>query len=143
MLFGAYSYIMEDLSNIKLDLDKIKEVWNPFKNIIWVTLETPITEEEITSAIENNQLIHPDSPKKMYLNFWDESTREEHIQRIAWLVVNYNENFPIEIDFGIPELGAYFAFIDGNHRMAAAIYRKEKYIRVSASGSEKEILTFI
>jgi hypothetical protein len=58
---------------------------------------------------------------------WDESTREEHIARIAWLVLNYNENYPIDIDFGTPSMDAHFEVSDGNHRLAAAYYLNKKY----------------
>lgn len=77
----------------------------------------------------------PDTAKtecSAYL-IWDTSTREQHIARVAWLVNNYRDDFPVDIDFGVPSHGCHFSVEDGHHRIAAAIFLQKKYIMVNAS----------
>lgn len=129
-----YIKIYEDFNKlVKIDISKLSELINPYDSNIWVKVTKPITKEEISNAIRSNNLISPDFPKKTYL-IWDESTREEHIARIAWLVTNYDEKYYIEIDFGVPSLGGRFELSDGNHRLAAAIYLNKPYILANVSG---------
>lgn len=131
-------------SNIKkISLSKLTEIWNPFEYSIWIDMKSPITKKEVSEAIKNKKFISPDVPKNMYLDFWDKSTREEHIARIAWLVENYNEEYHLEIDFGVPSMGCYFCFMDGNHRLCAAIYLNKEYVLVNCSGGESEIEKFV
>ena len=127
---------------VKIDLKKLSQIWNPFESKIWIKVNKPITREEISHAIEIKDFLDVGFQKKMYL-IWDESTREEHIQRIAWLVENYNENYPLDIDFGVPSLGGEFTMEDGNHRLAAAIYLNKPYILANVCGSQYEIEKFI
>ncbi len=63
------------------------------------------------------------------------ASRKRHIARVAYLVKN-PPNDPIEIDVGVPSLGCLPSWIiaDGNHRLAAAFYRKDLAIRTSISG---------
>lgn len=60
---------------------------------------------------------------------------ENHIERIAYLVIN-KDSKPIDIDVGIPCLNFYidWMIIDGNHRLAAAIYRGDEYILADIAG---------
>lgn len=124
----------------KVDLSKLKELFNPFKSSVWVKLNSPITREEIKAAIDNGEFISPDEETPMYL-IWDESTREQHAKRIAWLVENFSHDFPIEIDFGIEGFDSlrHDIVLDGCHRIAAAIYRGEKFIMANCSGSKSRI----
>ena len=124
----------------KIDLRKLQKNHNlqiPFIDSIWIKMHEPLTRKEIREAIQKRCLISPDIPKPMD-GLWDISSREQHIQRIAWLVANYQEEHPIEVDFGIPGF-CQMAITDGHHRLAAAIYLKLDYILVSASGSTKVI----
>lgn len=58
-----------------------------------------------------------------------------HAERIAWLVL-YPAEDPIEIDVGVPILGYHIPWpvLDGNHRLAAAIFRKDLTILVAPAG---------
>lgn len=125
----------------QINLKKLARIWNPFNQTVWIKLNTPITIEEIQTAINEKRFISPETPKKMFL-IWDESTREEHIERIAWLVVNFDENFPIQIEFGIPGICG-FELSDGNHRLAAALFLKRPYINSESSGAESEIKKYL
>jgi hypothetical protein len=67
----------------------------------------------------------------------------EHIARIAWLVIhgwNPMED-PIEIDVGCPEIASWdsLSVLDGNHRICAAMVRKDETILCSVGGSVDEM----
>lgn len=116
----------------KIDLKRFEKVWSPFKRTIWNKVNTPISKAEIKKAIESGQLISPEDAKRKANH---SHTRAEHIKRIAWLVVNFNENHePIHIDFGIPT-HSFTSCEDGNHRLAAAIYLKRDWIYADTCGS--------
>ena len=64
------------------------------------------------------------------------TSREEHVKRVAYLVVNgWDDN--ICIDVGIPEMNCYIDWIvmDGNHRLAAAFFRGDADIGCDICGS--------
>jgi len=126
------------ISPTKIDLKKLSNRYNPFKSVNWVGIDTPIKREEIEQFIKKDKLQSPDVPIK-FSGIWDVSNRETHIKRIAWLVKNYDENYPIEIDFGIPNLGVRFQISDGIHRLHASFYLREKYILANCSGAISEI----
>lgn len=76
---------------------------------------------------------HQYSPSDIKAKF--RYTAEWHAQRIANLIV-YGWSDPLEIDVGIPSLNYYpYPLIDGHHRLCAAIYRDDKTIAASVSGS--------
>lgn len=122
---------------IKISLDKLTQVWNPFYGCIWVKIDSPITKEEIANAIRKQQFITPDVPKPKDA-IWDISSKEQHIQRIAWFVCNFSDDYPIEIDFGIPGY-CNLQVDDGNHRLAAAIYSEKEFILAICGGDVSEI----
>ncbi len=124
----------------KIDLKKLTEYWNPFEQCIWMKVKKPITQKEITHAIDKKWCRSPNAKKDKYM-IWDTSLRHVHIKRIAWLVENFDLNYPIEIDFGLSDGDLYIS--DGNHRLAAAIYLKKHYIYVNASGAEDLIEEFL
>ena len=121
---------MNDTQNILLS--EIKD-WSAFNNCIW-DISFPITYEEVYLSIKKKLFkSKPSTPK-------DISTREDHIQRIAYLVVNGWKD-SIAIDVGAPKLGwnNSWIIIDGNHRLAAAFYKNDKYIAAEISGQVSEI----
>ncbi len=71
-------------------------------------------------------------------------TIDWHERRIAALVVYGWNNYPIELDVGIPSLDFYeHRIIDGVHRLAAAIVLGKKRIKSIISGElsyAKELL---
>lgn len=61
---------------------------------------------------------------------------DDHPARIAYLVLNPASE-PIELDVGCPGLGfggPSWPVLDGNHRLAAAIYREDEFISAQVSG---------
>lgn len=95
---------------------------------IWEGIINPVKREEIAKAIMLGELLHPDTPiRKGY--------KGDHIKRIAWFVV-YGWDEPIEVDVGIPGMSLpSWPIYDGNHRLIAAIFRKDISIRGHFSGA--------
>jgi len=125
---------MEDDATNLLDLAKLQECADPFESTVWHGMESPLTREEVALAIAEGRLLaepHPDYSFGLCGKEWG---RQEHIERVAYLVVNPSPE-PIWIDVGCEALGLYVSWIiqDGNHRLAAALYRGDTTIRVSAS----------
>lgn len=62
--------------------------------------------------------------------------RYNHAKRVAYLVQNPITDEPIEIDVGCPAFGHFTRWIveDGNHRLAAAIYRNDRHIYANIQG---------
>lgn len=104
-----------------------------FTNYTWSELQgqvQPITMEEIEQAIKENKLIPPgtfvDHPEDDQLCNIDDCTRDQHIQRIAWFVQNYDH-----ASSDLPSLGfspfdepdAALSIAGGNHRLCAMIYK--------------------
>lgn len=119
----------------KIDLQKLLEICNPLTSARWVGLnDIPITLKEIETYVNSDMLQSPDVLVELSMSY-DISSRDTHLKRIAWLVKNYSNNYPIMLDFGVPALGNSFCFEDGMHRYHAAIYRNESYITASCSGS--------
>ena len=117
--------IMDKLAdrNYTVPLERLKP-WNPFKNIIWTGLKKPITKEEIRRTIEC-------SNRKPSIRSW-------HIEKIAELVKN-NAETTIDIEFKIQNQNNQnpWPITDGNHRLAAAFYRKDRKITIKINGNIK------
>lgn len=126
----------EDLTKLSISLDVLSP-WNPFDNVVWLGLEVPITKGEVQSAINENKLAaYPLSYYYASSNDNSAKERSHHIQRIAYLAT-HSWSDAIVIDVGVPELGQHvdWIIIDGNHRLAAAVFRNDKHIVASVSGS--------
>lgn len=120
--------IYEKCDMLTLSLSEITKFCNPFEVPVWWELKTPITIEEIKEAIENESYKNANKPfSKMFPN------RENHINRIAYLV-KHPATDPIEIGSE-----GNWLINDGNHRLAAAIYRGDKTIEVSFYGCLEKI----
>lgn len=116
----------------KISLDALLP-WNPFDNTVWLGLENPITVREVQHAINTDTLAA--YPLCFVQNDNISKGRSYHIQRVGYLV-KYGWSDAIVIDVGIPSLGRHvdWIVIDGNHRLAAAIFRNDNYITASISG---------
>ncbi len=99
-----------------------------------------ITEEAVRRAVRKKHFdfrVHDslpgDWPKKLL--------RRYHIERTACLVIHPDDT-PIEIDVGCPVLNythdSDLLVIDGHHRLAAAMIRGDKTIRVTYGGQVSE-----
>lgn len=101
-------------------------------DLIWYVIDdnSPITKEEIKEKLEKNDF--EEQPYDVEKNRCKSmNTREYHIKRIAYLVQNYCNISPIDIEI-VNDWD--FSIEDGNHRLAAAIYRGDKYIEANIFG---------
>ena len=112
---------------------ELQRLCNPFKDNCWMGLSRPITRSEVRRAIQERKLLKPDSRDR---EFGAEYKRHEHVQKIAYFAVNGWKK-AIVIDVGVPSLGCHVDWLvdDGNHRLAAAIFRQDEFIRASISGA--------
>ena len=93
--------------------------FNPFEHEVW---GIPVLEADVQTALEQGRLA-------------EQPGGADHAARIAYLVQNPNAE-PIAIDVGCPSFGCCVAWpiMDGNHRLAAAIFRQDETILAEVSG---------
>lgn len=108
---------------IKLRVRKVAEIANPFIDAVWThqVLKRRMVREAIAANTLQSSPIHIESPI------------HKHAQRVAYLVQNWERCAPIQVDVGIEGM-CYPSITDGMHRLAAALYRKEKTILATVSG---------
>jgi hypothetical protein len=90
--------------------------------------------DEIAEAIDSGRLLRePVNPAAC--NRPKLAQMRLHAQRIAWFVTNKWTD-DIEVDVGVPSANynPNWLVVDGNHRLAAAAYRKDEFIRVKVGG---------
>lgn len=119
---------------VMVRLDKLFGLSDPTHCFPWGTMVTgddaPITRGEIREQI-------PFALEKVYSSdFCEEDwTREEHIRRVAYLVIN-GWSDPISLNLGCPSFGPTPDWVieDGNHRVLAAWYLGDSEILAGISG---------
>lgn len=129
-----------------MEEDEKPEVWDvPVADLLshcdpfsaWT--EKPITRQEVRQALAEGRLDdRPYGTLSHSEHATDAEAREYHVRRIAWLVT-HPDRTPIEIDIGAPSLGWHpsrgaFDFLDGNHRLCAAVIRGDWTIAVTYGG---------
>ena len=108
---------------------------NPFTHIVWTNMNRPLKISEVAQTIEEERFESLGSSAS-YKN-----EVRDHVARVAYLVI-HPDNKPIIMDVGMDDwedtvtIGMVY---DGWHRIAAAIYKKDSFIRASISGSIKNI----
>lgn len=107
--------------SVAIEVTAIQRYCNPYgSNMPWGVV---IIEQDVATALAERRLVSkPDS--------------KDHAGRIAYLVMNPTSE-PIAIDVGCPSFGCssiVWMVSDGNHRLAAAIYRKCLLIDADVSG---------
>lgn len=115
-----------------LELERVKQIVDPFHRPVWQEIDRPITREEISHAIFTSALNHP-SETGAYEGY-DHWTRTDHVGRIASLVeIGWSDPIDIEIPDYAEDLSSLIV-LDGHHRIAAAIYREDPCILVEICG---------
>lgn len=104
---------------VAIPVANIARHFNPLKKDPW---GTGLTLADVKAAIRDKRFVA-------------DHTSEDHAARIAYLV-NNPANDPLDIDVGVPALGhtVSWPILDGNHRLAAAILRKDKTILAEVGG---------
>lgn len=112
---------------IFLPVERVRALCDPFTNP-WT--DEAFTREQVSQAIKEGRL-----NSTSYSDGHDEWDTKRHIERIAFLAV-HGWTDAIKIDVGIPSLGFSVAWPvqDGNHRLGAAIYRRDHLIASSVAG---------
>lgn len=134
----------DDLSCVlTCSVKKIHQFADPFS--CWSNITTPISFEEIQKAIDNFNPATTYEDLKPTTNMFikgpkltEDELRQAHIQKIAYMVLK-GVDMKIDIDVGIPGYGsgAEHIIADGNHRLAAAIFRGDEYIEAEWCGCEE------
>ncbi len=124
--------VCEDLGYRLVSVSRLSEICNPFVEPPWKDVEA-LTVQCVLQAMQD-EIRQPDSYSDGGLSkSW---TVDNHIARIAHLAAS-GWSDPIEVDVGVPFLNCWvdWPVIDGNHRLAAAMVRGDKYILSSIAGS--------
>jgi len=107
---------------MKVPLDLLP---NPFEVPVWWGMESPITREEVQQALDTGDFhTTPIEPK-----FMNPDPREVHVRRVAYLV----QKGWTDAIFVEPWMGNW-PIQDGNHRLAAAHFRRDPDIEVNFGG---------
>lgn len=122
---GLTENVMNEIPDcVFVDVKRIAAVCNPFEACPW---GEAVTREDVRQALAEGRLVAAPLPNNI----------GDHAGRIAYLVQNMASD-PISVDVGAPDLGCHVEWpvVDGNHRLAAALYRGDATLAVSWSGSE-------
>lgn len=117
----------------KVKVARLLAVCDPFTNP-WGG--KPFTPDEVRQAVAEGKLkATPYSKENGAPRRGGRWSRREHIEHIAWLVVN-GWSKPVDIDVGVPSMGCTvkWPLQDGNHRLAAAHVRGDKTLPAVVSG---------
>lgn len=110
---------------VKIPIEKLKKFCNPLKTPPWSCV---CNKDSIKEALQTGRINkEPYTPR--IANY-------DHAGRIAYFIRNPPTD-PIGVDVGVPALGCYvkWPIIDGNHRLAAAIYKRKLTIAAVVDGS--------
>lgn len=112
----------------RIPLTRITSVFDPFEFPPWSDGQG-VSKAGVEAALKEGRFER--LPYSAY-SLGPDWTDRQHEERIAWLVLNPATD-PIEIEFSHPEDEA-FSIDDGNHRLAAAIFRGDVDIPVQLGG---------
>jgi hypothetical protein len=115
------------MSSQSIKVSVLQKICDPYKDCPWHC--GSITTARIKVCVQGSKFaLKPLNPFN--------HNRSQHIKRIAYLVKN-GWSDPIQIDVGVPSLGCNIEWpvVDGNHRLAAAIFRGDEEILCEISGS--------
>jgi hypothetical protein len=119
---------MDDCHDVALR--KLSKICKPFETDIWSC--GPVTESLVKEALQQK------SYNSRQYGSCEDWSANEHASRIAYLICN-GWTDSIDVDVGCFGFCPEWIVMDGNHRLAAAIFRKDKTIKCSLSGDVKLI----
>lgn len=105
---------------------RLLQHWNPYRRVLWC--ETPISVDSVRRFVRDNWVLPP----------WDEHRGVDtttHERRVAWLCL-HRDNAPIDVEWLGYRTASGKAVVvhDGNHRIAAAIAMRWRFIPADISG---------
>lgn len=108
--------------SVRIPVSRLKKLCNPLTDSPW---GTPVAFSDVESAVKDGRFIGPTESEGC----------DDHSGRIAFFV-RYGWCNPIEVDVGVPICSYFPEWIvqDGNHRLAASIYMRNRYILASVGG---------
>ena len=117
------------------NLSVIEDLWSPFETGLWCE---PMDRKSVKWCLERGGLLHPNEGADVP---FDNRYYLAHAARIAWFVVNgFKGGIVVEVPVGRV---TWYPMRDGNHRLAAAIYRGDKTIPVEWLGGPAEVLEML
>ena len=132
---------LEALAAHDVPVAHLAQLWNPYA--CWIEQATPIRPDEVQACLEAGEEALVETPLWSQLLYGKRSqrigaaeNRQRHIRKIAYFVRHVATD-PIELDVGVPALGCHCdeLVVDGNHRLAAAMFKGERTIPAHVSGS--------
>lgn len=133
-------YALPDV--VQLKTSTIQRFCDPFKGC-WIELNRPLSTQDVQRCLDRDDadLQEPWRCVHDALAIPQAELRRRHAAKVAWFVL-YGFQDPIQLDVGVPSLGCYPSWLvqDGNHRLAAAIFRRtvlqeDPMLPVEISGS--------
>ena len=115
---------------VRIPVEAIQRLCDPFHSCVWG--DFVVTREMVMDALVHNRFC--EEP----MSAWTKEQHcraKSHAERIAYLAYNGWDD-AIQIDVGVPGLNCYvdWPVQDGNHRLAAAIFRGDYLIKVFVDG---------
>ena len=120
---------------VQIPIAKLREICDPFVSNPWMPFHDGSGLVLERSAIEAALVSGNVDERPYHTILEDQDTIAYHVARIAYLVL-HGWTDPIEIDVGVPGLGCHvdWVVVDGNHRLAAAIFRGDESIMAVVDG---------
>lgn len=111
--------------------------------VCWIEQDKAVTVGDIQKCLADGEEALVATPLWTEIMYQKTISAEEnlkrHIQKVAYFI-RHPALEPISIDVGVPELGCYMQWLvdDGNHRLAGAGIRGDRFMAVKVGGSVKE-----
>lgn len=112
---------------VQFRVDRLSEMVDPFREKRW-----QVSPAMVDRCIEEFHMISTSHTSVQEEQLW---TPEKHAARIAFLV-EYPSGDPIDLNVMQDSID----ILDGNHRLAAAIYRKDPWIWVSPISDDESLI---
>jgi hypothetical protein len=114
-----------------IPLEALTDYWHPMADNVWgcgvITVEDVLSCEDIFMGRQSTGSTAEDG-----------ESFEFNVARIAWLAergwATEGDPEPITVDVGVAGYTPHDLVLDGNHRLAAAIVRGDKEIKVAIAG---------
>jgi len=109
---------------LQIPVERLREVCDPYAQELWCFRRVTLA---MVQACVTSGILRPTPTSSR--------VARDHAKRIAWFAV-HGWTDHISIDVGVPSLGfqPWWIVTDGNHRLAAAIFRGDEFIKAEVDG---------